>query len=150
MDLDLVAQLRASAKKCKRVVEIPRDQVSTIVADIATNYVADSSKILWWEALKRKPLIIGYEGVNGLSLLKALIGELSLVELIVTDEEIGEWIAFRGALEEILLIVSHQRYFEYMICDPEHTWLIFDTHHNEFVVVGSILERARNFARDAG
>lgn len=144
MDRELLVSLCAAAERMSDVKPVDNRESERIIKDVASKHISDPDVILWWTALRKQPYVVYYEENKEIQILNQIIEHNLSIELIVTDEDDPRsGAAFRGKFDQIMEVVNEQRYFEYFLTPPDHSWLVFDTHHNELIFCGSIVERAR-------
>jgi hypothetical protein len=141
MDEELLFQIRKSLQSQKSIRELDGPTSVAVLNLIESNLIEDPGKIWWWDSLRSAPQVMDYGDADVFPKILGLAGENQLVRLVVTDDEPRPWQIFEGPLSEILSVVAEQRYFEYFITEATSqspSWLIFDTHHNQLVVAGTI------------
>lgn len=105
---------------------------------MAQRYAIDSSKLRWWEGMGVPSRTTQYQPHEGLNLIRKLVDGNPQVVMFVTDDEPPPWPAVRGPLDQVLFIVSEQRFFEYFLVPESLEWLIFDTHDNALVASSTL------------
>ena len=58
--------------------------------------------------------------------------------LVITDSEWSPWPMFKGNVSEFKTLLENLRYCEYFIVDAKFKRVIFDTHHNSFILFENI------------
>ena len=115
--------------------------IKKILQDISCRYKIDTKNIWWWENPKVTFSTISYGSSYALELIKGIVGSDSeVVTLVVTDDEPSPWPAWRGELRCIIDVIYELRYFEYFLVGENQNWLIFDNHHNQLILMGSICD----------
>lgn len=91
----------------------------------------------WWQCLKEARSFSYTDGDAGLNLLKNTVPDKAqVVWLFVTDDELPPWYCISGTIDYLVEMLREHRFFEYFVADPDVSWVVFDTHHNELVTVG--------------
>ena len=103
---------------------------------IADTYVADERAKWWWDALGVPHYQMPY-GDNRLGMLEDIVYNESRLLLAVTDDDRPPWTWIEGSPQAVLELLGESPFFEYFLTDPAVSWVIFDTHHGQFVVAGS-------------
>jgi hypothetical protein len=147
MNDELLTSIRKAATTRQTVRPLLPDEAAATAAETAGRYVRDPRLTWWWTAIAVPFATLPYADRNALSLIGELLGLTTAPKipegtLFVTDDSPQPWPAFVGPVSELLLLIAEQPYFEYFLVDPCLEWVVFDTHHNELVVVGSLRERA--------
>jgi hypothetical protein len=141
MDQELLDQIRDSMRSQKHTRELNAESANAAIALIASRFIENPKKLWWWESVKSPVLRIEYGDSLPYPKIQQLLGEGNVVRLIVTDDEPLPWPVLEGPLNEILHIIEDQRFFEYFLVPAVSDtpgWIIFDTHHNELVIGGSL------------
>jgi hypothetical protein len=142
MDDELLKQIRESTQKRANIRELDAAACAAALR-VIENKLIDSTRrsTWWWESLRVPHKARAYEEDRAVAEIEQLIGNRSeMVWLVVTDDQRPPWPIFHGPLGEILGVIGDQRFFEYFLVSPTFPnpdWVIFDTHHNEFVVAGN-------------
>lgn len=136
IDHDLLVEL-ATATAGTGVMPILEGQAAALVDALANTFVTDRTCQWWWESLAKPSKRIAYESNDGLAVLTALFEPKCVVVLFVTDDSPPPWPAYTGSMEGIITVLRGCRFFEYFLASPDGSWIIFDTHLNELVLVGS-------------
>ena len=146
MDHKLLDELRSAASRTSTVLRVSIDEGSAIIRSLADRYVTDPGIVWWWTAFKEpeRTFSVPYDGNGGFVILRRVIASESFLELIATDDDpVTAEAIFRGRIDEIIDLIEGQRYFEYILSALDHSWAVFDTHHNELIFCGSIVEKSR-------
>lgn len=138
MDTELIDNIRFFLKNMETIAELDKDKSHKLITKASRKFVSDPMKRWWWESLSCDSKTVEYSDDDGLEIIKMNLKGDNSVFLVVTDDEFTPWPVFQGNLDEILELISEQRYFEYFLIGETEDWLIFDNHHNVLVVVGSI------------
>ena len=117
---------------------LPNDEAARLLKTFEDTYVVKADSLWWWECLKTPSKSVNYDPDESLDSLKSLLsdkeGELLLV---VTDDDSPPWIVIEGKLDHLMKLVEDLRYFEYFVADRSTRWIVFDTHHNQFVITNA-------------
>ncbi len=137
MDKELLSDIRSWQRKLPEITELGQEESQLIIDYVAQNFVSDRRKLWWWDSLSIKSNTIDYGDGDALEILKSNLEPTDVVYLIVTDDEHEPWPVFKGRLEQLLVLVGEQRYFEFIIVDKRRGFCVFDTHHNTLVYAGA-------------
>lgn len=147
IDEELIESIRSMFDDSPALLELDKEEAKGLASSVASRYVSDTNKIWWWESLKSDSLVIDYGEEDGLNMLENLICNDKSVIIFITDDQPEPWCVLRGASSEILNVIKNQRFFEYFIVPEELNWIVFDTHHNSFVIAGSLMNKAENILK---
>lgn len=137
IDSDLIEEINAASRSSGRVMALRPDLAASLFNRIADLYVQDSHRVRWWESLKVSAKRVAYGDKDGLSLLENLVNPQDDCVLIVTDDEAGPWPMYVGPCSDLVQVLRSCRFFEYMLAAEDASWVIFDTHLNELLSVGT-------------
>jgi hypothetical protein len=126
-------QLVASSADLRILSE---EESSALTRRIADAFVADERAVRWWDALKVPNYLMPY-GDHRLGMLEDMVYNESRLLLAVTDDNPPPWTWIEGSPRGLLDLLGESPFFEYFLTDPAVSWVIFDTHHDKFVVAGS-------------
>jgi hypothetical protein len=138
IDSDLIEELDAVSAQTGGVTKLSADAAGAYVQGIATLYVADQTRLRWWESLKVPTERFIYGDADGLSKLAELVENQKEVLLVVTDDEEPPWSVYGGDMRNIINILRGCRFFEYILVAQDMSWIVFDTHLNELVCAGKL------------
>ena len=114
------------------------EATNRLAGDLADKFVADASVSLWWTALRTAPVTLEYAPGDEFAWLEEHIGGDHPVSLLVTNEEPVPEGGIVGRLSAVLEVLKDSIGFEYVLLPGSLAWVLFDTHHNEFVYVGRL------------
>ena len=150
IDPNLFKEIREIVACHQDLRELDSSEAESIVGKIVEKFVEDVNQVWWWRSLKRESVTLPYDEADCFGLLTRLLGsETTEVFLIVTDDEPQPWLMFSGQFESIRTVLTELRFFEFFITNQDCSWLVFDTHHNALVVVGNLIEAAKNMSSKA-
>lgn len=135
---ELANELDIVAARIGRITKLAPSEAEALLAKLAEAYVADRSYLRWWESLKVPARSLDYGDGNGLSFLANLVVSQSSALLIVTDEEHPPWPVYLGSAGDIVEMLRGLRFFEFIMTSPDMKWIVFDTHMNRLLTVGSL------------
>ena len=136
LDIDLVEELDEASRKIPGVSRMSPMAAAAYVEGLAEAFVADASRLHWWEALKGTASRVRYGKADGLVKLEGLLAEHADVRLVVTDEEEPPWPVYAGTALQLLAMLRECRFCECVLAAPDMRWVVFDTHMNELVTLG--------------
>lgn len=136
LDDDVLEELLLSSRSFPRIRQLSSGDAAELCEHVATKFVRDPHAKWWWTVLGDGTTTHRYGDQDGLEVLEALLPAADEVTLVVTDDESRPWPALRGPLGELLRMLREMRYVEFFVVPPDTGWVVFDTHHNELVVVG--------------
>ena len=145
MDVELMDSIRLFSKKKNAIKELDVERSRDLLGFFSEVFVSDSGRRWWWEALRCDAKTIEYGDDDGLEIIKKILTGVDSVFFVVTDDEFPPWSVFKGRLDDVLELISEQRYFEYFLFREGMDWCVFDTHHNSLVVAG-VLNQNLDFA----
>jgi hypothetical protein len=139
---ELLDCIRKTAQKHPGARELPADRADAVLTAVASIFVASPENHLWWwDSLKQpyRQLPYGDDDI-ALSEIRRILGDSTLVRLVVTDDNPRPWPIFEGPVDEILRIIEDQWRFEFFLvpASDEPRWIIFDTHHNQLILGGDL------------
>jgi hypothetical protein len=136
VDTELAAHVEAFCRQhAPHVHLLPPDDTSVLIGDVSRHLALGPARKWWWEAAARAKRR-RYEG-EGLSTVdKLVLARVGPLYLVITDDEAPPWIAVSGKWPTIRSLLEESRFFEFFIVDGARAWAMFDTHHNELVIVG--------------
>lgn len=134
----LLAEIEAAQQLWKAITRLSDDEATAILDRLAAAFIADQSSVWWWDALRTPGLTLHYGKENGLAVLAEVLAGKTLVLLLVTDDEAAPWPVYAGSPNDIIGLLGDCRYFEYALAAIDASWMIFDTHHNELVMTGTL------------
>ena len=110
-------------------------EAAPLLKALKSAFVGDEKSVWWWESLKVPCRSIEYDSEKSLDSLKSLLSEKGdILLLAVTNDDPPPWKVVEGRLDDLLEFVGELRYFEYFVTDASAAWIVFDTHHNQFVI----------------
>ena len=87
-----------------------------------------------WEGLKSSPFKIIEYGDKWEYFLSIFLQEFcDKIFLVITNEEFYPWMILEGNSNELIQLLKEHPFFEYFIFDRSKDYVLFDTHHNEFI-----------------
>jgi hypothetical protein len=138
----LLCEIREKMGLVNGVSEVTGSAADDVIEAIASRYVDDRSNVWWWEGLADTPVVIDYGDELGWRRIGNLVQDPHLeAYLLPTDDDPEPWPVFRGRLLELQRLLEEVWRFEYMIAAVDMSWLVFDTHHNSLMVLGSLKEK---------
>jgi hypothetical protein len=137
MDAELMAELDSFVSVNPEVRWLEERKAISAIEALANRFEIPRTQVWWWEG-REHARKIQYSEVDGLAVLEGLVVPDSHVLLLVTDDEPPPWPSIEGPLGLLMALVRKQRYFEFFVTDPGTDWVVFDTHHNELVILGKL------------
>lgn len=138
-----LAEIRALLAQFPAIRELDAQEADAFTQRIAQRYVDDADKIWWWDSLSQPSTTIEYGEALSLEIIGRLLAADSVAMLLVTDDREPPWPLFTGTVKHLLEYLGEMWTTEYILADPDLNWLLFDTHHNELVLLGSLVDSAR-------
>lgn len=138
IDHSLAHEVEMSAERIGRVHRLSSDETNSRVSRLAETYVKDARALWWWGDLKLPSKRIAYRDHGGLPMWPNMVGPETEAILVVTDDSEPPWIAYSGCARDLAEMLQECRFFEYFVAARDESWMIFDTHENELVVVGTL------------
>jgi hypothetical protein len=139
MDSELTNEIQVQIAKglsLTRLGDVDAMKVTDLIAD---RFIKDTDCVWWWEVLNQTPRIIEYVEQVGWDRIQELLDDLSeQIYFVPTDDEPNTWPVYFGTCKEVIGLLREMWRFEYILVGKEIDWLIFDTHHNSLVAVGSL------------
>lgn len=136
VDEELLSDIRSWRQKLPGITELARGPSQAIIDYVALNFVSDRRKLWWWENLSVVSKSIEYREEDSLEIIRGILSPDDVVFLLVTDDEHEPWPVMEGRLEELLILIGEQRYFEFVLVNRDKEWCVFDTHCNTLVIAG--------------
>jgi len=136
LDRELLAELDEASRKVPGTRRLSAEDAASYVASLAEVFVVDPTSIYWWESLKGSTSRIPYGNGDGLSRLEEVLGDYKDVRLVVTDDQEPPWPVYAGSALQLVALLRECRFCEFMMAAQDTSWVIFDTHMNELVIVG--------------
>lgn len=143
---DLLQELRSSLPQFPSLRELDAQTADELVERIAGRYISDPDMIWWWGSLSKPSTTIDYGEAVSLDIIRRLLPGDADALLIVTDDVAPPWPVFAGKLKSLLEYLGEQAHLEYILTDPDLSWLLFDTHHNTLVLLGSLAQTEQTSA----
>jgi len=143
VDRDLIDAIRETIAKVSGLSQLSDPQAVKLLDALAKRNVADPTQIWWWTNLTVDHETIPYGERDGLDEVARLVPPQTIALMVVTDDEPRPWPVFSGVISDLLAALREVRFCEYFLIDPDFKWLVFDTHHNALVVVGSLIGKAK-------
>lgn len=141
MSDSLITAMARTGSSLGSVEHLSEAKANDTIEAIAKTFRIDRTGAWWWQSLSGKVSTIGYgEAADPLRIIPTLVDPTNEVYLLVTDDEPPPWPGYRGRLDEILELIGEQWRFEFLLAPIGLDWLLFDTHHNEIVITGSLAE----------
>lgn len=135
-DSELISELEAAAEAIGSVTRMPDSRAAALIHELARRHVVDPTSHRWWESLRGSARRIPYGTGDGLARLSDVVGDRTGVHLLVSNEEQPPWPVYTGRVRSIVAMLGECRFFEYIIAASDVSWVVFDTHMNELIVVG--------------
>lgn len=142
IDDELLRGIRKFIACKKDFTELNKRDALEAINCIAKKFIIDRSKKWWWTDLTQDSVKIEYGESDGLLFIEELVNKDTEVLFFITDDEPEPWPVFQGKLSTVIEIIAEQRFFEYFLTDKDYSWIIFDTHHNSFIIGGALLNIA--------
>jgi hypothetical protein len=136
LDAELLDELDEASRNVAGVTRVPAEVAEAYLRDLAEAFVANPSRLHWWESLKGGATRVPYDNDDGLATLESLLGDRTDIRLVVTDEEEPPWPVYAGSGTQLITMLRECRFCEYMVASCDTSWVVFDTHMNELVSVG--------------
>lgn len=138
VDDELISEIHNAIAKFPEVSPFSDSQATALLDALAKRNVSDPAQTWWWANLKVDHETIPYGDRDGLEEVAQIVAPQANALLVVTDDQPRPWPVFFGPSFTLLAVLREVRFCEYFLADPDFKWLIFDTHHNALVVVGSL------------
>ena len=135
---DRVASYAAAASAICGITQLSDEAAKDYVRRLAKAYLTDTNHRWWWEAVSGPTKRIPYGDADGLSLIAGLVGAACAAHLVITDDEDPPWPVYAGGVGGLLAMLRDCRFCEYFLVAQDGSWIVFDTHMNELVVVGQL------------
>lgn len=130
LDTELVDELDEASRKVAGTRRLSTEAAAAYVQDLAEIFVADRSRLHWWECLKGSATRVPYGNADGLAKLESLLRDQADVRLVVTDDEEPPWPVYAGRALQLIAMLRERRFCEYMVAAHDKSWVVFDTHMN--------------------
>lgn len=138
IDDSLVMELAAAARANSGITLLTADASERLLVRVAARFRVDTRRLWWWEGTPNARTVPFSEASEVDQLRELLSGQAGQLTLVVTDDESPPWVALEGTLSALVLLLEETRHFEFFIVDRDLNWIVFDTHHCEFVVAGDL------------
>lgn len=139
MSQSLLDGLRLTSSNFATIAEIDAASATRLIEELSFKYTSAAERRWWWDNLSVSSTAINYEGKDGLDILRGLICNSTRVFLLASDETEPPWPAFSGTPKEIIALIADQHFFEYILTNEDKSWIVLDTHHNELIIAGSLV-----------
>jgi len=148
---ELATSIHDYAEQRPALIALNSDEVERVTALVAAAFVREPNCRWWWETLAVPASAHPYDlEIDGLRWVEQLLGTFSgPFTLVITDDQFPPWEAVRGSLDGLVAMVGDHRCFEYFIVDDSLSWILFDTHHNDLVIAGQVLDAVAQAAAPA-
>ena len=140
---ELSEEIDRLSSSIKSVHKINQSKAKIIIDHVFSEYIKDRSKIWWWESLKREFILIDYKDELGWDYISNLVDRNEMAYFIVTDDEPEPWPVYKGSVKDIIFLLREMWRFEYIVVSENISWIIFDTHHNNLILSGSLAQCGR-------
>lgn len=139
IDPDLTNAIRRTIQKFPGMKELPAPEAAELLDAVAKRHVADPAQLWWWTTPSGAHETIHYGETEGLDEVARIVPARSTAFLAVTDDEPRPWPVFKGTTADLIAVLREVRFCEYFLVAADLEWLVFDTHHNALVVLGSLV-----------
>jgi len=113
------------------VMRLPTDDAQKIV-DTAKRAFVQGDPSSWWFGLQTSP-----RHLSSIDLpLCAVIPSSTLNPFFIPETEEKQLPVFRGAAAELERLVGECPFFEFYVVAPDNSWLVIETHHDEYLLCG--------------
>lgn len=136
---ELTEAIRRAIQRFPGMKELPFPEASDLLDAVAKRHVADPAQLWWWTAPRGAHETIPYGEKDGLDEIARIVPARSAAFLAVTDDEPRPWPVFEGTTADLLSVLREVRFCECFLGAADLEWFVFDTHHNELVVMGSLV-----------
>ncbi len=93
----------------------------------------DTERLYLWESKKGEKF--DYSQDSWVSVLKNQLADFEeVLYLVVTDDEFPPWLVYKCKKGDLLKLLPELRFFEYFLFDERMKKVVFDNHHNQFIV----------------
>lgn len=132
----LFDEFRQPALESSRLELVEWSEGESLILEVAVKFVRDRRHHWWWENLRELPKRIQYQD-DGLALLDGILEhDTGLLNLVITDDEEAPWPMIVGTWNDLRSYLGSLHFFEFFLFDASQSWMVFDTHHNELLVIG--------------
>jgi len=115
---------------------LPQDGLRQALDRMAERYVADTRATWWWNALRVPGRVVPYGDDEFQTMGDQIPADAAgSIILVVTDDEPDPAGAVVGPWQDLVRMLGELPPFEFFLTDERGSWAIFDTHHNELIVV---------------
>ena len=137
----LIDNIKLSIKQEKLdYIQISQEEAQTKFEILKKNFNFNYHKLHLWDDVYHHKTICSYQEKWASKLIQKLTPFDSKIYLVVTDDNYHPWQVFFGKKDEIKTLLEEQTFFEYFIFDAFCDKILFDTHHNAFI----LLEKKNN------
>lgn len=137
IDDALMGEIERAVARVGDVTRLHQSAGEGVLDVLAARYIADRSKLWWWEGLRDRPVVISYGSSLAWAWITRIVpSDSGLTYFIPTDDEPEPWPVYVGALGSVCRVLESIWRCEYVIAAQDLSWLVFDTHHNALVVCG--------------
>lgn len=138
IDPELTDTIRRTIQIFPGVKELPAVEAAELLSAAAKRHLMDPAQLWWWMTPSGAHQTIHYGDSNGLDKVADIVPARGLAFLAVTDDEPRPWPVFEGTTGELIAVLRKVRFCEYFLGAVDLEWLVFDTHHNDLVIMGSL------------
>lgn len=143
VDSELIDAICKTIAKVSGLSQLSDSQAVELLDALAKRNITDPAQIWWWANLTVDHETIPYGERDGLDEVAGIVPPQTNAFMVITDDEPRPWPVFSGATSDLLAALREVRFCEYFLIGPDLKWLVFDTHHNALVIVGSLIGRAK-------
>ncbi len=143
-DENLIEEVRGLLSTTDGARELNADEEAEVIQGVRDRFVIDEDVRWWWTSVKPESVTLHYGDANGLDSLRRLLPSGEVVRLAITDDHFAPWPVIEGDVPSLLGLLGELSFFEFFVTSRTCDWVIFDTHHNDLVVAGALLEPARS------
>lgn len=138
MVVELLKSIRRYLSEHPEIKVLEAEESERLRLLIASRFGLVTERTWWWERLPKEAVSLPYSDEEGLDLLLNILPTPTApFWLFVTDDNPPPWTCIYGTGTNLIEMLREQRFFEYFIVNAGLNWMVFDTHHNTLVMLGT-------------
>ena len=134
MNKTLLKDIQVEIDKIKDCDFIPDEESARLILNLVDIFSFDIRQCWMWDN-KRDAETYDYSDSSWEPVLQGLLNKFDrMIFLVVTDDDFFPWTALRLKKDDCINLLGELPSFEYFIFDDAMKAVVFETHHNSFIL----------------